>query len=264
MNKRNEIFIPLLKEYTKANYDSILSSNYPWAPFIPYAFPKYGQSEHRVFYLGIDTYYWGTKPEDLVNACVSNDFSLWFTKNDNVVTPERILEEWRYKKGPFWEFICKMQLFLNDRLLRSTSDLRSLSMKEQELLREIGYGNANLLELPKTLEKEGSWDSIEKSKYWQMVESMRSIFSPIKNIIESYNPNIIFVLGADIRDEYLFKDLKYNHLKDLDEDKWRKLYTIEGYKVKIIKTYHPCGFCRQGSNNDEMVEYLYNSLQLID
>lgn len=49
MNKRNEIFIPLLKEYTKNNYDSIIRSKYPWAPFIPYSFAEYGNSKPSVF-----------------------------------------------------------------------------------------------------------------------------------------------------------------------------------------------------------------------
>ena len=155
MNKRNEIFIPLLKEYTKNNYDSIIRSKYPWAPFIPYSFAEYGNSKPSVFYIGIDTYYWGTKPEDLIMAYNSNDYSRLFSKNDNVVTPERILKEWSSNKGSFWEFLCKMQLFFKDQRLRSTSDLRSLSIQEQKSIYEIGYGNANLLEQPKTLEKKG-------------------------------------------------------------------------------------------------------------
>lgn len=263
MNKRNEIFIPLLKEFTKNNYGSIIRSKYPWAPFIPYAFPEYGKSKPSVFYIGIDTYYWGTIPEDLIKAYESNDYSFLFNKNDNVVTPERILKEWSYNKGPFWEFICKMQLYFKDQKLRSTSDLRHLSIEEQRSLYEIGYGNANLLELPTTLEKEEYWESIDQTKYWQMVDGIESIFSPIKNILDSFNPEIIIVLGADINDDYIFKDLTYCHHKDYDESKWRKLYTVENYNAKVIKTYHPRAFCCQGSNNDEMVEYLFNSINMI-
>lgn len=264
MNKRNEIFIPLLKEYTKNNYDSIIRSKYPWAPFIPYSFAEYGNSKPSVFYIGIDTLGWGTKPEDLIMAYNSNDYSLLFSKNDNVVTPERILKKWSYSKGPFWEFLCKMQLFFKDQRLRSTSDLRSLSIEEQKSIYEIGYGNANLLELPKTLEKEEYWESIDKEDYWRMIEGVKSIFSPIKNILDSFKPDIIIVLGADISDEYLFKDLNYCHHKDFDEGKWRKLYSVENYDVKVIKTYHPNAFWRQRSNNDEMVEYLYESLKLFE
>lgn len=97
-----------------------------------------------------------------------------------------------------------------------------------------------------------------------MIEGVESIFSPIKNILDSFKPDIIIVLGADISDEYLFKDLNYCHHKDFDEEKWRKLYSVENYDVKVIKTYHPNAFWRQGSNNDEMVEYLYESLKLVE
>ena len=262
MNNRDQIFIPLLKEFTKLNLKAIKESNYPWAPFIPYAFSEYRYEHPRVFYIGIDTYYWGTTTEDLIMAYEVNDYSMLFHKNDNVVTPKRIFNEWYTNKGPFWEFICKMQLFLRDQKLRITSDLRNLSPLEERYISEIGYGNANLIELPKTLDKEGNWETIDENMYWQISESAKTIFSPIKNILDSYKPEIIFVLGGDIEDAYLFKGLNYKHLKNADEGKWRKLYYIQDYNVRIVKTYHPRAFCTQGSNNDEMVEYLYDSLKL--
>ena len=97
-----------------------------------------------------------------------------------------------------------------------------------------------------------------------MIEGVKSIFSPIKNILDSFKPDIIIVLGADTSDKYLFKDLNYCHNKDFDEGKWRKLYSVENYDVKVIKTYHPSAFRRQRSNDDEMVEYLYESLKLFE
>ena len=57
--------------------------------------------------------------------------------------------------------------------------------------------------------------------------------------------------------------LTYHHKKKFDDDKWRKLYTVDGSRVKIIKTYHTNVFKYKGTNNDEMVEYVFESLKLI-
>ena len=262
MTQRDKIFIPLLDQFVSNNFDALINSGYPWAPFIPYEFFNYNLSPKKIFYVGIDTYYWSTTPSDLLNAYFSRNYSALFDKNDGTVTTSRVLLEWRKGKGPFWEFICKMQIYMLSRTLKTTDDLRYLSPQEAEFINELGYGNCNHIELPKTLESEGNWDGINENLYWKLSDSAKEIFSPIKNIIESFEPDVIFILGADENDDYIFKGLKYKHLDCFDEDKWRKLYTIKGNKVKIIKTYHPRAFCRQGSNNDEMVEYLYQSLNL--
>lgn len=262
MELRDKIFIQLLNKFTKGKIDILKASGYPWAPFIPYGFNEYFSQDPKIFYVGIDTYYWSTTISQLIESYNSQNYNLLFKTNDETVTANRLLGEWAYGKGPFWEFVCKMQIYLRTTVLKTTEDLRYLTDEEQKYLHQIGYGNCNMIEKPKALNEEGYWDEINKELYWQIASYAREIFSPIKNILDSYTPDIVFILGADEDDNYIFKDLNYKNLEQYNEKKWRKLYTVDGYKTKIIKTYHPRSFCRQGSNNNEMVEYLYESLKL--
>lgn len=101
-------------------------------------------------------------------------------KNDGTVTTSRILLEWRKSKDPFWEFICKMQIYMMSQTLKTTDELRYLSPKEAEFINELGYGNCNHIELSKTLESEGNWDGINEDLYWKLSNSAKEIFSPIK------------------------------------------------------------------------------------
>lgn len=263
MKSRDEIFIPLLNTFVSLNLKAIENSGYPWGLFVPYGFSQYYNGNPKIFYVGIDTYYWSNKSTDLLKAYNTQDYTHYLCVNDATVTAERLLGEWAYNKGPFWEFICKMQIYIRTGILKSTDELRSLTKHEENILHEIGYGNMNAIEIPRTLQKEGYWDSISQNDYWQMVNSAKSIFQPIKNILDSYNPDIIILLGSEESDEYLFDGLTYHHKKKFDDDKWRKLYTVDGSRVKIIKTYHTNVFKYKGTNNDEMVEYVFESLKLI-
>lgn len=111
MNQR-DIYIPLLAEYCKQNEEAILHSGYPYLPFMPVAFANYGKSNPKNFYVGIDTYYWNTSIEKLIDCYKTEHLSEILTINNNVVTPDRILKEWYSDKGRFWEFVCKLHLYI--------------------------------------------------------------------------------------------------------------------------------------------------------
>jgi len=262
--KRDEIYTPLLKEFILANKEHLQTCGYPWAPFIPYAFPSYGVEGKKVFYIGIDTYYWNTTPEDLINGLILDNFEYLLLKNDSIVTSLRILLESEYSKGSFWQFVCKLQLYIQTGQLYSTDDLRKLSLKEVSYVDSIGYGNLNSLELPKTLCKEGSWDSIDDELYWEIKTNADSIFNPLKNILDVYNPDYVVILSAEIDEDKFFKGIKYTRLNKYDDDSFRSLYKVDGYNTKVIRTCHPRGFGGKSTNDSEMVPYIYESFLLFD
>lgn len=80
MTKRDKIFIPLLNQFVSNNFDVLINSGYPWAPFIPYGFYNYNQSQKKIFYIRIDTLYWSTTPSDLLNAYFNQNYNALFGK----------------------------------------------------------------------------------------------------------------------------------------------------------------------------------------
>lgn len=263
--KRDLIFTELLNYLVNKYKEEIERSGYPYAPFIPYAFPEYGKSNPKVFYIGIGTYYWGhTSPEVLLQCYENRDYTELFHKNDSTVTVERIMDEWGSKKGIYWDLISRMQLFLNSGQLKKSWELNELTEEERSIINGIGIGNCYPIEPVGTLKKEEEWENINEELYWKLRNAVQNIFCPVKNILQSYEPDVIFILGADNPDSLLFRGLQYEHLEGFDEKKWRKLYKVKDFDTKIIKTYNPRGFHFQGSNNDEMIPYLAKSLELFN
>lgn len=262
-SRRNLAYSPLLKQFVTDNKEILIQSGYPWAPFIPYAFPSYGFSGKKVFYIGIDTYYWGTYPVDLFNGQILDNFEYLLRKNDDVVTTRRILLDWAYDKGTFWKFICKLQLYIQTGRLYSTEDLRKLSLDEICHIDSMGYGNLNSIELNNTLSDEGYWVNMNHEAYWAMKQASASL-DELKPILDAYNPDYVIVLSSNIDESKFFNGLKYIHLEQHDEDCFRVLYNIEDYNTKIIQTCHPRRFSFKSTNDDEMVPYIADSLKLFD
>lgn len=263
MNQRN-IYIPLLSEYCKRNEDAIFQSGYPYLPFIPVAFTNYGKSSLKIFYVGIDTYYWNTSIERLVDCYRTGHLSEILTINNNVVTPQRILEEWYSDKGRFWEFVCKLHLYIRTGRILNNDGLRNLSQEEVDGVGEIGWGNMNCIELPRTLMKEELWDSIDKDGYWQLKQFAEESIDPIENLIKAYKPDYLIILGWGGTTEHVFKGLSYSTLGEYYEENYRALYTLKDYATKIIWTSHPSRFSFLKTNQDEMIPYVGDSLKLFD
>lgn len=262
--RRSEIYTPLLKRFTKEYGEQLLNSGYPWAPFIPYAFSSYGTEGPKIFYIGIDTYYWETFPQDLINCQTINNFEYLFQKNDDIVTSRRILIDWANDGVGFWKFVSKLHLLIRTGKLYSNHELRELSLEEFKLIDEIGYGNLNSMELPKTLSKEEIWEDIDQDLYYQIKDATDKIFDPLKNLLEAYHPDYIFILSSNFDEEKSLAELNYKNLEEYNEDNFRALYKIDGFNTKIIRSCHPSRFKFLSTNYDEMAEYLVESIKLFD
>ncbi len=262
--EQSKIYIPLLEEYCQQNKDAIINSGYPYIPFIPIAFKNYELSNPKIFYVGIDTYYWDTSIEKLIECYITNSLSDILTINNNVVSPKRILGDWHSNKGLFWEFVCKLHLYVRTARLLNNDGLRHLSSDEVEMIGEIGYGNMNSIELQSTLgpKKEDIWDSIDKNQYWQLKHFSEKTIDPIINLIQAYHPDYIIILGWGDHVNHVFKGLNYEAKNDFYEDNYRALYTLSNLKTKIIWTCHPSRFRFLGTNQDEMIPYIGDSLKL--
>lgn len=262
--KQDKIYIPLLEEYCKQNEDAIIHSGYPYIPFIPVAFKNYEMAYSKIFYVGIDTYYWSASINKLVDCYKTNRLTDILKINNNVVTPERILDEWHNNKGLFWEFVCKLHLYVRIGRIFNNDDLRRLNKEEVAMIEEIGYGNMNSIELRSTLgpQKEGIWDSINKCQYWQLKRFSEQTMDPIINLIQAYEPDYIILLGWGENENHVFKGLNYDAIDEFYEENFRALYTLRNHKTKIIWTCHPNRFRFVGTNQDEMIPYIGDSLNL--
>lgn len=262
--QRSEIYTPLLKWFAKNNGEQLLNSGYPWAPFIPYAFSSYGTESPKIFYIGIDTRGWDTRPQDILNCQKVDNFEYLFRKNDNTVTSRRILIDWANDRNGFWKFVSKLHLFIRTGKLYSNQELRELSLEEFKIIDEIGYGNLNSMELPETLQCEKKWENIDQDLYDKLKTITDKLFDPLKNILDVYSPDYIFILTSNFDEEKSFARLKYKKLEAFNEGSLRTLYNIKGHNTKIIRSSHPRRFSFLSTNPDKMAKYLAESIKLFD
>lgn len=259
---QKDIYLPILEEFCKKNEEALKTSGYPWCPFIPVTYENY-QEGPKIFYMGIDTYYWGVSSQELLDAFLKNSLDSILEKNNKVVTPERVLEDWKNDKGLFWSFICKLHIFIRTGRLCSNEDLRHLSFTEQQLIEELGYGNMNSIELKKTLEKEDYWNSINAEKYWELKESSETLIDPLTNLIKAYMPDYIFILGWGGNEAHVFKGMKYTAKENFYYENYRAVYEFKDFPTKVIWSSHPSRFSFLGTNQEDMVEYLADTYKKI-
>ncbi|MBD5257491.1 MAG: hypothetical protein HDS52_02220 [Barnesiella sp.] len=263
MTKQEEIYSPLLKLFCDQNGVDLLQSGYPYLPFLPVAFERYERAQVKMFYVGIDTYYWITgQLYALMESAHMNNFHNIINLNNQCVTPYRILEDWYNDKGRFWEFVVKLHLYIRTEKILNNESLRNLSVEETNFVKEIGWGNMNSIELSKTLKKEGIWDSLEKNHYNSLKQSSELILDPLINLINAYNPDYLIILGWGGPESHVFKDLDYQALDEFYEESFRALYLLNNYKTKIVWTSHPSRFRYMSTNQDEMIPYIGDSLKL--
>lgn len=259
---QSEIYLPLIEEYCRQNEEAIITSGYPYIPFMPIAFRNYHKSNPKIFYVGIDTYYWIQDVKKLMGCYKNNNLFTILDMNNKEVTPERILQDWYSNKGRFWEFVCKLHLYIRTSKILTNDDLRSLSPQEKEMIHEIGWGNMNSVELVKTLIKEGTWENISSDFYWQLKKSSEEIFDPIIHIIKAYSPDYIILLGWGENEKHVFKGLDYKPKDEFYNHNFRALYTLSNLKTKIIWTSHPSRFSFLRTNQDKMIPCIGDSLKL--
>lgn len=51
------VYLPLLRQFCDSTLP-LYRCGYPYGPFIPHVFPRYGAAPLKIFYVGRDTYYW--------------------------------------------------------------------------------------------------------------------------------------------------------------------------------------------------------------
>lgn len=251
-NRTNvEYFKPLLQQFISKNRNLYEESGYPYGIFIPYTLPNYVNAPVKILYAGRDTYYW-TDKSVMMNCYDNNRLEDYFAESQLNITVEKSLN-WKNSAGAFWSFVDKLHLFVRTGKI---CDLTNLSDKEIEILKEIGYGNINCMEVNKTLFKNEGRDradfDIDKLS---LLRRESRVFDNIEHILKAYNPDFIVILNWEDRDDY-FGNIKFKWHEDLYIDKKRAVYTLEGYDTKIIWGSHPNRFKFLSENQESMINNL--------
>lgn len=251
-NRTNvEYFKPLLQQFISKNKSLYEESGYPYGLFIPYTLPNYAKAPVKIFYAGRDTYYW-TDKKVMLDCYNSNKLEDYFTESQSNITVEKSLS-WGNAAGAFWSFVDKLHLYIRTGKIY---DLTSLSDNEIEILKEIGYGNLNCMEVNKTLfDNEGRDQADFDIEKLSLLRSESRVFDNIEHILKAYNPDFIVILNWEDRDDY-FGNIKFNWHEDLYIDQKRAVYTLEGYDTKIIWGPHPNAFKFKSENQESMINIL--------
>lgn len=245
-----EYYKPLFKDFLNENKELLIQSKYPYGIFIPYVFPNYHQAPVKIFYVGRDTDCWGTR-DDMLDCYNENNIEKYFEINQSHVTVEDALLRWGNGSGAYWSFVNKLHLYIRT---GEVKNLTNLNENEIEILKEVGYGNMNCMELKQTLLK----------KYWpwefdfDKLDSLRQEslkLDRISHIVKAYKPDIIVILTWSGKEEdYL--DIEHTWHEEYFKHNIHSVFSLQGYNTKVIWSSHPNRFSRLGENQESMVHEL--------
>jgi len=268
-----EYYLPILKEFCKKTM-SLYECGYPQGPFIPYTMPKYKSAPIKIMYVGRDTWEW-TRYNVLDEAFKKDCLEDYLKANASNVYVEKMLE-WRNNSGAFWTFANKLHLLIRTGNL--VDDLADLSDVQKNILKEVGYGNLNSIEIPETIKKRKDvfeddkyvWDLINNVEQYNAIRKASKPFETLKSMIDAYHPDYVFVLTwiekgdffEGLEKEYEWKSNFFS--EDIDEKKYRAVYTSNNYKTKVIWSLHPNSLKFKGftkGDTENLILFLANTLK---
>ena len=182
----------------------------------------------------------------------NNNIDEYVKENNNWLSTNRIIE-YSNNKSNFWTLIIRLHIYLHTKRLINVNEI---SEEEINLLEEIGWGNINSIEIPKTLMNEGRWDDLDKNFYQDIKEKSR-IFDSLKFIFDIYNPDYLFIFNwDDNKEEDVFNELTPIWNKEEYTHGIISTYTFENYKTKLIWCPHPNNLRYKSMNINELIEII--------
>lgn len=245
MWKNIEYYTPLLNDFCRQVQPIARTSNYPHGLYIPHPVDEdaYWSAKSKCFYIGRDTYTWC----DFVymfEYFEDGDIGGYIAEQNNTWpgNPQTLIEGWGNKRT-FWPMILKLHIYLaTGRLVRNVWDFTE---EDKTLLRQIGWGNINAVEVQKSLEKETDketgknyWELCNQKQYWEIVSRSQPL-NKFKHILDLYAPDKVFIFCWDFNENSYFEGLDFASVEFAD----RILeYSFKGYRTKAYCTYHPNAF----------------------
>lgn len=245
------IYLPLLKEFCdKGGIELIEKCGYDQGPFIPYTFGHYDSAPLKIFYMGIDTYYW--VPIDVLKkAFLSNTLESYLTANMSAMTRDMIFN-WKNSTS-FWGTVARLQLMI--RTGKYYDDICNLSESEMNILDEIGYGNIYSIETLDTINNPKKRDlGLSDFETYNSIVELSKPLTKFTTLLSAYKPDIVFLFSW--RDYDILNGLDFHSVDSEYDDKFRAVFESPSFNTKLIWTTHPSSFSFKHTNMKEMVEYL--------
>lgn len=228
---------------------------YPYGPFIPYTMPNYDRTEKKIFYIGRDTNGWVEK-SCLEASFQENNLNRYIDANSNVVSIENIVDpSWTYNPTSFWGFVSRLHLLISTGIYKT--DTGCLTDNEKNALSQLGYGNLHSIELPDTLGD--VYESISPKSSFETICKEAHRFEKIKLILDLYAPDYIFILSWSNRED-IFEGLQSINHQEWYKDGILSVYTIKGYRTKVLWTSHPRRFSYLGVRSEDAINMLADTL----
>jgi hypothetical protein len=198
------------------------------------SFDSYDNSKYKIAFVGIDAYGWGNNLEKYTNSDLENYLEECQTEMDS--------SNWSYNNPLFWNFIFK---FLGELHNEDWRDLKK--NPDHEIVKSLIWANTNSI---------GKEDSKTNMTNWDEVKSASMCFDKAQNIINIFNPKIIFLLNWNTSDEW-FPDELGNPEKNIDGlPIW--YYHLNDNDTHIFWTKHPRGMLRHGT--DKIISAIRNAI----
>ena len=220
--------------------------------FLPYTLSRYNSAKKKCFYFGQDTYGW-IDFNKMIEYYENNNIIGYIEENNNLMTVDKIIEYSNNKEGNFWTLIIRLHVFL---CTNEIINVNEFSENDKQYLEEIGYGNLNSIELPKSLQNQGLWDTLNETIYWDVKEKSR-VFDSLKYVLDLYDPDYIFIFNWDASKE---KDTFYRLVPHCNTESYIdgiiSTYSIENYKTKLIWCPHPNNLRFKSMNINELINII--------
>ncbi|HEY4788698.1 MAG TPA: hypothetical protein VIH57_21755 [Bacteroidales bacterium] len=251
-----QIFEPLLRDFCESTKNIDIDDNFS-SVFLPHTMDKYNKSKTKIFYFGRDTYGW-TPTSKLMQAYSSNNLLSYFEESGKWARNFGFLDYNNNKASGFWTIAIRLHL----RIKGFTENLKiseNLPEKYYDHINDFGWGNTNSIEVPKSLENQDIWETLDKDKYWAIKQKSK-IFDKLVYTINAYKPDLIFIFNWDCNEKEFLDGLDYQK-QEHDLISWYlHSYILSKTKTKIIWTVHPtyARFLGYGADSiiDEIIEYL--------
>lgn len=256
-NDIQQVFEPLLRQFCKATEPIEIDEDFS-SVFIPHTMPDYYNADRKIFYFGRDTYGWKSTSE-LMQYYSDNNLSNYIEETSKWANEFGFLEYNKNKSSGFWTLALRLHL----RLKGFTENLRigdNLPEEYYSHINDFGWGNTNAIEVPKSLENQGVWETLDKDKYWAVKEHSKA-FDKLIHTIKAYKPDIVFIFNWDCNENLFLEGLNYSEQKfDLISNHFLS-YHLPDTNTKIYWTVHPTAARWLGYGTDSIIDEIMEHIK---
>lgn len=255
-----QIFKPLLRQFCETTKPIEIDEDFS-SVFLPHTMTNYTKANKKIFYFGRDTYGW-TPTSELMQAHNNDNHLSYLEETSKWANEFGFLDYNKNKSSGFWTLAMRLHL----RLKGFTENLKisdNLPEEYYDHINDFGWGNTNAIEVPKSLENQGIWETLDKDKYWAVKEQSKPLDKLI-HTIKAYNPDLVFIFNWDCDEKAFLEGLNYQEQKlDLISNHFLS-YHLPDTNTRVIWTVHPTAARWLGYGTDSIIDEIVDYLNTVE